>query len=96
MFALMFILVAFITNVARGIVVAKLWQWFVADTFQIKALSVVQAIGLSEVSYLLVSHPMTRKEEGVNPVALLFRAMRFSLGITATSFVLGLIVVQYR
>lgn len=37
------------TSIVYGATLAKLWEWFVADTFDVKALSTAEAIGLSMV-----------------------------------------------
>lgn len=37
------------TSIIYGATLAKLWEWFVADTFSIKAISTAEAIGLSLV-----------------------------------------------
>ena len=37
----------------EGFVLVKLWQWFVTETFGIRALTIPQAIGISAVAGLL-------------------------------------------
>lgn len=38
-----------ITSIVYGATLAKLWEWFIADTFAVKALSTAEAIGVSLV-----------------------------------------------
>lgn len=38
-----------IAVVVRGAVLAKLWEWFVAGTFEIHAISTWEAVGLSTI-----------------------------------------------
>lgn len=45
---------SFSLTVLRGLVIAIGWDWFVADTFGIYAISLVQAIGISMVVNLIM------------------------------------------
>ncbi len=42
-----FIVVGIIGTLLRGVVFQQLWGWFVADTFHIQTLGLVEAIGLA-------------------------------------------------
>lgn len=86
--------------VVRGLVLAKLWEWFVQDPLGVPGLSAAHAIGLSVLVNLLVSttHLATRSdvrggEEAAGdpwkPIFLMFASPLLAL-LTA------LVVVQFR
>lgn len=76
-------------SVLRGIVLAKLWEWFVADTFGVLAISVVQAVGLSTlVTYLGYAWSSSEEE----PVAV---TVSRSVTAAAICMFFGLVVVQF-
>lgn len=72
----------------HGVVLAKAWEWFIAPTFHITNLSVVQAIGLSWiVSYVTAKREIGEKVE-LDAWERLVAESVFSLIISVTFFLL--------
>ena len=81
------------TAAIRGVLAAKLWEWFVADTFGVYAISTLQAIGLG----LLVSMATYQHVHDDDPrpeIVQSFEAIIRSLVGSVIYFLFGLIVVS--
>lgn len=58
------VFIAVYSSILNGWALSKLWLWFIVSTFDIRALSIPQAIGLSLViAYLAHQHSSTEKKE---------------------------------
>ena len=62
---IMFVIITLLLSViAKGFAILKLWNWFVATTFHITTLSLVQAIGISFlVSFLTLRYERSTEAE---------------------------------
>ncbi len=60
--ALLFLLIAPWTTVLRGLVLVKLWAWFVAPYFHVPYLRIPIALGISSIVCLLTMPPSNRKD----------------------------------
>lgn len=82
--------------VIYGATLAKLWEWFVADTFGVMALSTAQAIGLSSVVTFVTYQEDARSEQSDDAlerlvyivILTLFRAvMAIAIGAVVKGFI---------
>jgi hypothetical protein len=90
------LLVMPVVMVIYGSTLAKLWEWFVADTFGVLALSTAQAIGLSSVVTFVTYQEDARSDRGDDAlerlvyvvILTLFRAvMALAIGAVVKGFI---------
>lgn len=86
-----------LSAVVRGALLAKLWEWFVADPFATPYLSTLQAIGISTIAaFLLYSGPANKHADDIS-LGQAFGTLLVSLfGTYAVTFLSALVVVQFR
>lgn len=89
------IILAFVSAPLYGAVLAKGWEWFVADTFGIYAISTVQAIGLSWVVGLITHTPTDEKLKEGELVSKVVTRWFQSVFVSAFAFLSFLVLVQF-
>ena len=57
-----FILFTAISAIINGLVLCKLWSWFVVPTFELPELHLPVALGLSLIIGYLTNHTITKKD----------------------------------
>jgi hypothetical protein len=82
-------------TVVRGLVLQALWLWFVAETFAIASLTLVQAIGISIVVGLLTYQYDARKDDDLDTVESLVGATVAGLFICGFAYLSGAIVHSF-
>lgn len=90
----LFVVMLAFASVVNGLVLTRLWAWFIADTFGVQDLSVAQAVGFALVARFLMSPPVeasNRKSFGV----LLAEGFGRIVGTNGLTLLLGLVVVQF-
>lgn len=85
---IVFILVA---ALLRAIVLAHLWQWFVADVFGIRRISVAVAYGLLAIVMLVLPKPSAGDSDDERWVVRLVTSASYTLLV----FLVGLLAVQF-
>ncbi len=82
-------------SIINGALLAKLWEWFIADPFGAPYLSVVQAIGVAMVVGFLVFQYNDSEPEHRG-----WSAVGFTVGIACARYALtliaALVLVQFR
>lgn len=92
----LFFLTLALATVVRGLVLTRLWAWFVADTFGLRGLSVAQAVGFAMLFSFLVSHPVAEvKKNDKSFGTLLTEALIKVVLANGVTLLLGLAVVQF-
>lgn len=82
------------STLVNGLVLTRLWAWFVASTFGVRELSVAEAIGLALTVRFLLATDATAKNDKSFSVLLAEAAVRIVLG-NGFVLLLGLLVVQF-
>ncbi len=97
--AYLFLMLLPLGIIANGLVLAKLWEWFVADTFNVHALSLIEAMGISVIVTFL-TYDSTLVREAVDRSKDLTEILGAATGKTfsrpAWAFLIGLLLVQFR
>lgn len=99
--AIVGLVVAFVAAMAglsllRGVVLQQIWAWFVADTFDITTLTLVQAIGLSLVVSFLTYQYDARKAGGHQTVGeILIEGVVAGLVYSGFAFFMAAIVHSF-
>lgn len=76
--------------IIHGIVLAKLWEWFVADTFGVMEVSVAQAIGLSTLAAFVTYQPDAKSKDYDEEYAGVSQVVRYiTFGATRSLVTLG-------
>ena len=84
------------TGALRALVVAKGWEWFVADTFGVTALSFFQVWGLLLLIGLVTSHfSPTDAKNDVGPLPAVVSGLLTSVTTSAIYFVSLLILSAF-
>ena len=80
--------------VVNGALLAKLWEWFIADQFGVRHLSVVQAIGVAlVVGFLTYTH--VPEHPDTDPLASFAEGIARWIVRIAFTFVSALLLVQF-
>lgn len=81
--------------IVSGALLAKMWEWFIADPFGAPYLSVVQAIGVSLTIGYLIHRTDTRPDDR-GAVEIVGAALGGTIARLAITAVIALAVVQFR
>lgn len=84
------------TTVIYGATLAKLWEWFIIDTFGVFALSTAQAIGVTMVvTFVTYQYDARKADEDTDPLSGLMTALFASVMRAGLALVFGAIVKAF-
>lgn len=89
------ILLLVVSTVVNGLVLSRLWAWFVADTFGLQELSIAEAVGLSLVARFALTTWDTSKSEQKTFGTLMTEALVLLVMANGSVLLAGLVVVQF-
>ena len=84
-----------VSSVINGLVLTRLWAWFVASTFGLQGLTVAQAIGLALVARFVLTPPPEPKKDGKSFGYLMVEGIVRVVVANGLTLLLGLVVVQF-
>lgn len=82
--------------IADGLVVAHMWQWFVADTFGITRISVAVAAGISLLGETFIVPVLQQEVPKSGVPSYIWKRIMNHLVMVGFIFLLGLVLVRYR
>lgn len=91
------IAVVVLGSVANGFVLSKLWEWFVAPTFELPLLSIPVAMGISVVVAML-TYQSSKSDKKSESKSLNEAVIELILEVTlkpATTLLVGWIIYQF-
>lgn len=86
------LILMFVGSIVSGFIFMKFWEWFVISTFDVQALTVVQALGLSFfLTYVTIKIKKKKEEDDTNFEELVGEFLR-KMAYTAVLFGFGYII----
>lgn len=82
-----------LTTTLYGATLAKLWEWFIADTFGVLALSTAEAVGVSlVVTFVTYQYDAVNRDDDADPLEKLGHTIGFGVFRAVFCLAFGAIV----